>query len=430
MRRQKMVVAVTAIAFAAVCAVTAFSPPARAALDAIMSCSLSTACVEWNNNGSGNAAQGVSANGDAIHGQTKFDSSGKTSGKAGVFGEDLSGAGHLDSGVRGVSTNGAGVIGRSTNYNGVEGLSAKSTGVYGQTAISAGYGVAGRNISSTHDNNGAGVLADGGTATDGLHAFAYGGEANAIYAYSQFGSPLVLNEGPDAGPALSISSVPPTHYMIESDDPQGNPVFLVFGDGGLGVFAENGTAGTFRLARGLDFPVLFLQAGTAGTNSDALELFDTNGYDETRITDVGNIYTAGHIFTAGSCSSGCVANDKPVRRVAEYTPAEAEPTVEDNGEATLSGGRADVILDPRFANVIDRGSDYLVTTTPEGDCRGLYVTNRTIHGFTVRELQGGHSSVGFAYRIVAHRFGEHAERLPMMTVQRAPAPRVRPRRQS
>ncbi|HEY7993953.1 MAG TPA: hypothetical protein VID24_07085 [Candidatus Eremiobacteraceae bacterium] len=419
------------MALAAVCAVAAVSPPARAAFDAIMNCSSSAPCLEWDNGGGGDAIKGVSIKGNALHGQTKYKSAGKTSGKAGVFGEDLSTAGNLDAGVSGVSKNGAGVIGTSTGWNGMEGFSSGTgtSGVYGQTSV-AGFGVAGRDTATTYASGAAGILADGGTANDGLHAVAYGGQANAISAYSQYGSALVLNAGPGSGAALSINGVAPNGYMIESTDPQGTPVFLVFGDGGEGVYAENGTAGTFRVARGLDFPVLFLQSGTAGTNHDAFELYDTNGFDQTRITDAGNIYTAGHIFTSGSCSGGCIVNGKQVRRVAEYTPAEAEPTVEDNGEATLSGGRADVALDPKFANVIDRGSAYLVTVTPEGDCRGLYVTDRTIHGFTVRELQGGHASVGFAYRIVAQRFGDHAERLPMMTVQHAPLSRVPRHRQS
>jgi hypothetical protein len=430
MQRQKTV-AVATVALAVVCAVAAVSPPARAAFDAIMSCSQSTACLEWDNNGSGDAIKGVSAKGNAIDGQTKFKSAGKTSGTAGVFGEDLSTAGNLDAGVSGVSKNGAGVIGTSTGWNGMEGFSSGTgtSGVYGQTSV-AGFGVAGRDTATTYANGAAGMLADGGTANDALHAVAYGGQANAISAYSQYGSALVLNAGADAGAALLINGVGPTNYMMESDDPQGTPVFSVFGDGSLGVYAENGTAGTFRVARGVDIPVLFLQAGTAGTDHDALELYDTNGYDKTRITDAGNIYAAGHIFTSGSCSNGCMVNDKQVRRVAEYTPAEAEPTVEDNGEANLNNGRADVVLDPKFANVIERNSDYLVTVTPEGDCRGLYVANRTMNGFTVRELQEGHTNVGFAYRIVAHRFGDHAERLPMMAVKHAPALRRPARRQS
>jgi hypothetical protein len=53
-----------------------------------------------------------------------------------------------------------------------------------------------------------------------------------------------------------------------------------------------------------------------------------------------------------------------------------------------------------------------------------------MNGFTVRELQDGHTNVGFAYRIVAHRFGDNAERLPMMAVKHAPDLRRPARRQS
>ena len=41
--------------------------------------------------------------------------------------------------------------------------------------------------------------------------------------------------------------------------------------------------------------------------------------------------------------------------------------------------------------------------TPEDDCRGLCVRNKTTTSFEVRELQGGTSNVAFSYRIVARR---------------------------
>ncbi|HEY5093912.1 MAG TPA: hypothetical protein VII69_02215, partial [Candidatus Eremiobacteraceae bacterium] len=102
--------------FAAVAVLTALGlaaawiPPARAAIEAVMSCAKSTPCLEWDNSMSGDAVKGVSTNGNALHGQTKFKSAGKTAGRAGVFGEDLSTSGNLDAGVSGVSKNGAGVV--------------------------------------------------------------------------------------------------------------------------------------------------------------------------------------------------------------------------------------------------------------------------------------------------------------------------------
>src|SRR5579864_2377253 len=88
--------------------------PARAAIEDALSCAQSAPCLEWDNTGSGDAVKGVSTKGNALHGQTKFKSAGKSAGKAGVFGEDLSSTGNLDAGVLGASTNGTGVIGTSS----------------------------------------------------------------------------------------------------------------------------------------------------------------------------------------------------------------------------------------------------------------------------------------------------------------------------
>jgi hypothetical protein len=61
-----------------------------------------------------------------------------------------------------------------------------------------------------------------------------------------------------------------------------------------------------------------------------------------------------------------------------------------------------IALDADFAKVIKR-RDYRVFVTPEGDCRGLYVRNRSAARFEVRELAGGKSNVAFSYRIVGRR---------------------------
>ena len=406
-------------------------PPARAAIVDAMSCALSTPCLEWDNTNSGDAVKGVSTKGNALHGQTKFKSAGKSSGRAGVFGEDLSTSGNLDAGVSGVSTNGAGVVGTSTAWNGMEGLTsgAGTSGVYGQNSAASGYGIAGRNTGSKHDNNGAGILADGGSADDALHAFGNGPGANAVYAFSQSGSSLVLNQGPsDEAPQLKLNGTGSSHHTLESTDPQGNDVFTVETthfvnvSGELSAQSDNDVAGIFGSAVGNSAAPLWLFAGTTGQNDGVLNLFDSSGNQQLTITDIGDIFMQGEVFTGGICSTGCLVGRKLVRRVKEYTPAEAEPTIEDNGEGALAGGRAYVALDKRFSNVIDPASAYLVTVTPEGDCDGLYVTDRTAAGFVVREIHNGSSNVGFAYRIVAKKFGEHADRLPLMMIQHATRP--------
>ena len=426
MRRSRGIIIACAAAIGLGATAISAVPPARAAIMDAMSCALSSPCLEWDNTGSGDAIKGVSTKGNALHGQTKFKSAGKTAGKAGVFGEDLSTSGNLDSGVSGVSTSGAGVTGTSTAYNGVQGFSSSGgSGVYGQSSSASGFGVAGRNTSSTHDNNGAGVLADGNTAADGLHAFAYGSSANAIYAFSQSASALVLNQGPnDTADELRLQGNTTAHALIHAADSNGNDIFDVkndhtmFLEGNTNLIGASGTAAVVANELNDASVTLRVESGTYNTDTDVLEV-DGSGTKQMSVTDTGNIIISGEIYTHGSCAFGCVVGNRQVHRVTEYSALEAEPTIEDNGEASLVNGRADVALDQKFANVIDTTSAYLVSVTPEGDCRGLYIANRTPRGFTVRELQGGHADIAFVYRIVAKRFGETDARLPMVDVHPA-----------
>lgn len=414
----------------AACAAAAFViPPARAELLGAMSCALSSPCLEWDNTGGGDAIKGVSSKGNALHGQTKYNSTGKPSGKAGVFGQDLSTSGNLDSGVAGVSTGGAGVTGTTQTYNGVQGFaSGNGSGVYGQNSSAPGFGVAGRNTSSTHDNNGAGVLADGNTASDGLHAFAYGANANAVYAFAQYGSAIVANQSANAtAPLVSLNySGSNVNALIHAVGPSGD-VLDAYSSGVVVVPDQLrsgfvvGSAGSFVTP--LNGSGLPLEAGSSNLASGA-DLFraTSQGLVKMSVTDQGNVTIQGLLYTQGSCNTGCVVNGIPTRSVGEYASADTQPTIEDNGEASLSGGRAFVALDPKFANVIDPASTYIVQLTAEGDSNALYVANRGPAGFTVIESRGGRSNIAFAYRIVAERYGVHVPRLPMMSIKRVAAP--------
>jgi hypothetical protein len=76
---------------------------------------------------------------------------------------------------------------------------------------------------------------------------------------------------------------------------------------------------------------------------------------------------------------------------------------EDAGSARLVNGAAVVSLDRDFIQTVNTDMDYKVFPVPNGDCKGLYVTNKTATSFEVRELGGGTSNVAFDYRIMAVR---------------------------
>ncbi len=443
------------VAVAAVAAVlTAASiGQVRAAIENAMTCALTSPCLEWDNTGSGDAIKGVSTKGNAIHGQTKYKSAGKPSGRAGVLGEDLSTSGTLDSGVLGTSSTGAGVTGTSQSYNAVQGMSSISTGVYGQSAGAGGFGVAGRDISTTHSNSGGGVLADGGPADDGLHAFGNGTSANGVYAFSQSASSIVANQGSnDTSPLLLLQHTSgPANFVIEINGLPGSDVFHVDSsgavkaagqvtaggnlfvngaiDGGSGMTISSGLVALSAKAGASQ--ALIVHSGTSGMGNAVLTIEDSGASPDFDVADDGNVYVPGGnltvfglVYTQGSCSVGCVVGGRLAKTVGEYAPAETEPTIEDNGEATLVDGVANVTMDPKFVNVIDPTSEYLVSVTPEGDCEGLFVASRGPKGFVVRELRRGHHTLSFEYRIVAKRVGVHAPRLPMIDARRVAAPQV------
>jgi hypothetical protein len=108
---------------------------------------------------------------------------------------------------------------------------------------------------------------------------------------------------------------------------------------------------------------------------------------------------------------------------------------EDFGAAKLKAGRAVVKFDTDFAKVV-KLNDYHVFVTPEGECGGLYVRNKTATSFEVCELAGGKSSVAFSYRIVARRkdikahqrFAKIDTRLPLPAVAARPSRKRAPTR--
>ena len=93
-----------------------------------------------------------------------------------------------------------------------------------------------------------------------------------------------------------------------------------------------------------------------------------------------------------------------------YSIEGPESWFEDVGSARLSSGRADVRLDSDFAEFV-RTEAYQVFLTPEGDCKGLYVSAKSNSGFEVRELQGGTATLNFNFRIIAKRKDIAAPRL-------------------
>ena len=105
------------------------------------------------------------------------------------------------------------------------------------------------------------------------------------------------------------------------------------------------------------------------------------------------------------------------RQVALNTISSPEDWFEDAGAGQLSNGEALVNIEAVFGETVNTGVEYRVFLTPNGDCKGLYVAQKSPTSFVVRELGGGHSSIAFDYRIMAKRVGYEKVRLTDLTEQ-------------
>jgi hypothetical protein len=128
------------------------------------------------------------------------------------------------------------------------------------------------------------------------------------------------------------------------------------------------------------------------------------------------IDVSGDLYCSGSKSS-VVPVDGGARKVALYAIEGPENWFEDAGGGQLVNGSAIVELESTFAQTVNTSIDYRVFLTPNGDCKGLYVTQKSPTSFEVHELGGGTSNIAFDYRIMAKRKGYENIRLADKTKQ-------------
>lgn len=360
------------------------------------SCSSTSPCVTDANSGSGPGLKSTSAQGAGLIATTSFNSTSSSNGVTAVSGQDRSTSGSFDSGVKGKSTRGTGVVGISTSGAGITATSSSGNGV--DSASNTAIGVIGRAFGS--GSFVAGVQGNNNSSTTAVRANGFGGN---LFIGNNSSAQDVFRVD-DAGDIFA------SHQISSGLD--GSTAFGLEADGSVEAVIGIGTSSG--------------SAGVASTGVSGAAMYVATNSSNTRTLladDAGNLTITGLIFTAGVCSSGCAVNQKaPGMRVVTYAPREAAPTVEDVGEGQMVDGKSYVALDRDFATVIDQHSSYFVFITPEGDNRGLFVTGKSLRGFTVIESQGGHSTLPFSYRIVAKPFGPTEPRLARVNFAAQPKP--------
>ena len=389
-------------------------------------------------NTSGVFATNVSTEGTAVDGEESA-TSGDT---VGVFGEADSITGYgvegnapaasgTTIGVYGkdASTTGYGVEGQATAETGV------NTGVYGKSVSTSGIGVEG-NVTATSGTTygvvgisasptGMGVQGNA-TATTGQSYAVYGKNSStsgtAVYGYAStatgatYGVVGLANSTAGVG-VMGIGTEDSILGELLDIAPAG-----VWGtsDSGVGVLATTDvTEAIAAYNNSSNVATLFVENQEDNTDSSiVVATYSSYG-------GFCDIFVNGNLTCSGSVGGHAVlpngSNGK--RDVALYAVQSPENWLEDMGGGQLHNGSAVVALDADYAQTVNSGMEYRVFLTPNGDSKGLYVTNKTATSFEVHEQGGGTSSIAFDYRIVARRKGFENVRMADLAgkIQKGPA---------
>jgi hypothetical protein len=250
------------------------------------------------------------------------------------------------------TTYGVGGLAASPSGYGVEGLNIATTGdaigVYGHSGSATGSGVYGQSVKAS---------AEGGATDGGFYPIGVWGDSGEQFGFGAFGS---ADDGWSfVGYNNSSSGFSTVWFENDETNDSGAQVLFAYGNGFGGQ-----------------------------CNSTVSGNFSCNGSFE-EVTPVG---------------SGA----KKVALNAIHTP---ESWFEDAGSGQLSSGEAVVNIESVFGETINTGVEYHVFLTPNGDCKGLYVAQKSAGSFVVKELGGGTSNIAFDYRIMAKRKGFEQVRL-------------------
>ena len=124
----------------------------------------------------------------------------------------------------------------------------------------------------------------------------------------------------------------------------------------------------------------------------------TGANDAWRLESSGDFVTSGRFIQRVRTSEGV--------DVETYLAATPEMTVQLSGTTILDHGRAEILFDDissTFSDIIDSNPSYRVLVTPYGATGALYVTDRTVDGFTIIESGAASDGVSVDWLVVAYR---------------------------
>lgn len=272
---------------------------------------------------------------------------------------------------------------------GVRGLTSASItsgtayGVYGNTSSSGGIGVIGFSNSSL-----AGVQGQNSGTGDGVRGFNTNATSGSAGAGGYFQTNATAAGGVEA-------------YNVNANGTGG----MFAGDGVLTLTYLG--VGSGSSSSGLNAGVVGWATSTTGSTLRYGGYFDANA--GTSYAYVGMITAANaNRKIEGNGTVNTTVKDINNNLVVLSCPEAPENLFQDYGQGKLANGKAHITLDPNLSKniVVNAKHPLRVFIQLEGDCKGVYVTNKSQNGFDVVELDGGTSNVEFTWFVTANRADE------------------------
>ena len=168
----------------------------------------------------------------------------------------------------------------------------------------------------------------------------------------------------------------------------------------------NTSTGPFARIAGKDFDYFVVNGNGNNARRDVTYggYFDANtNANDFVFVGARNNNTSYKVLGGGSVST-MVRDEIGNNRILHATET-PEILFEDFGSSKLVNGEAYISIDPILARniYVDEKYPIRVFIQLEGDCNGVFVTEKTKNGFKVKELQSGTSNVAFSWNLVANR---------------------------
>ncbi len=312
--------------------------------------------------------------------------------------------------MRITNANGQGVFNNTTPLAG-DVFSVYSAGVAG--VITAG---AGTNAINGYSNSGIGLF--GQDVGSGFGALGYISDAAATGGAGVFGQ----SDGANPVGVMGYNSVASGTAIYGYDVKAGQFTTGIWGidSGGFSAVLGNDihAAGGFALTLAGSYAggsFTGKNAGVTGYAAAASKATNAEGgfFEDSVKTGAANIsqasvgaFNGGLAYKViGNGTASTIVQDLSGKDVVMFCPEAPEVLFEDYGEGELVNGVAQINLDAVFAGNVTVNDKHplRVYIQLEGDCNGVFVTDKTAASFTVKELHSGSSNVKFSYHVIANR---------------------------